>query len=615
MIAYSDAAIPRAAKNKAETDPAVGILRLRLLMPYALQRLGREDASIAGHARLSLRRDRHHLVQACGCGSKKIAEFIAKICRLGPENVRGTDLLKCAPNGGRGKMKIKGHLRQPLTDAIHQVCVVQGLKPGCRRATTAIKNALTAVGISVKDLPSRATIAFHSRQPAIYAARTARIEGEHMVRAVGENLEQLAINGCTYLDCTTFSSNDAEEDQVIALDVLDREIGIANAIFGLDAASRGVWTYLPFVGAPNTYLVGLAIRRGLLDKQVLLEKYSIEGRLPLCGKPKRISHDCGSEFIGQHTVRVLDDMDIGFVDVCPPYTPYYRGKAERFNRTAHALFAEFLRSDCAKPYFRKVPRKPKAVGIRFCELDRALLDWVVNRYHVTGHSGLNGESPLQRFERLARGGDTFHKSGYPLPVKDSPELMWDFLWQIPRTIGHTGIHLWNRRYTDPRLQQFFAIGKRSSKRKIIIGVNPYALRAVYVRLPSEYGGSEIVTIPWLPESGKYLMDANTATQATNPSRWEWDAIYADLRRVGIQPTCVEAEKLAAKREPETGPVSGAPQSRSNVPTRKDRANRAMRDQFATEVPRTSSDVDNRALKLSPRVFTLLPTGANGADEY
>jgi transposase InsO family protein len=608
-------------RNTAESDPTIGTFRLATLKPYALARLGRAIPDEDPAKRWSLRKDSKQLSARLGCGVEFVFQLVNRICEIGPENIRGTDLLKKAPGGGKGKMKIKPPLRKPLSEAIFEVCVEHGMVPGHRRTTRAILEAMKKQGIAANGLPNRQTVAFHSRQPAILVARAARIEGEHMVRIIANSDEVKGINQCVQIDGTTFSSDDNEEDLLIALDDLDRELGIVNAVFGIDVATRGIWTYLPVVGAINSFLVGFALRRGLLSKQPLLDRYGLPGRYPWCGKPRRIVHDCGSEFLADHTQRVLVDMDIPFVDCCPVRTPYFRAKGERFNRTAHARFAEFLRSEQGRRYFRKVPGKPKAVGIRFSDLDPAMLAWIVSDYHNALHSGLGGHTPVQRFELLANGERGALKSGYPVPLEDTPELAWDFLWEMPRVVGHTGIHLCKRTYSDRRLAALFVPGERSSKKRIPVRLNPYALGSVKVKIPNENGVVSVVDVPWQRQSEQFLMDENTARAAANPSLWEWNAIYADLRRAGHEdPADAEAEELAEIREASahSDRQPGAPVTRER---KTDRSRRAMRLQLQHELAGGGSDareLDDNAGKPTlslPPAPVLLPTGDGGAEEY
>lgn len=615
----SSITISPSPRNRAETDPQIGTMRLAVLRPYALARLGRVVPDVSPKKCWSVRRDIAELKGRLCCGAEQVFKFVRVICDKGPENVRGTDLLKNAPCGGKGKMKIKPHLRELLATAIQVVCVKQGMKPGHRRTTRAVLDHMQAAGAKKNELPSRVTVVFHCKQPAILVKRAALIEGEHMVRVAGSSDDVFAINQCVHIDVTTFSSGDNVEDIVYVFDDQGRLLGILNVIFGLDVATRGVWTYLPIVGSVNSFLVGLAIRRGLLPKESLLEKFGIRGTYPYCGKPREIKHDCGSEFLSEHTKRVLVDIDIQFVDVCPPETPYYRAKDERFHRIAHAHFAEFVRSDIGRRYLQPVPGKPKAVGIRFSDVDRALLEWIVCDYHNGARGGLGGQTPLQRFEMAANGRNGMPKCGYPVPLEDTKRLLWDFLWEVPRVIGHTGIHAFNRTYRDSQLSLLFAPGKRSSRRRLSVRANPYALGSVFVRVPTENGDTSIISVPWLRESEKFPMDANTVRAASNPSYWEWKAIYSDLRRAGKQsPTPAEAEELASKRELEAEKARGS----GNVARRvrgRERGQREMRRHFADElpppVPISDGEPQNDERMPAPQLFEILPTGDGGASEY
>lgn len=629
--------IPRVPRNRAETDIAIGKQRMEILLPYVMARLGRplvvggtspgiQPAEGTSRRRLSLSADAKELSRRLGCGCDFLARCVNLMIQKGPENVRASELLKRAPSGGRDQLKIKKSVRRVLIEATEKVCVEQGMIPGRRRTTDAIIQAMKRAGISDEDMPCRETIRWPGLTPHFVNERAARIQGEHMLRVIKNVDDFRAINGCVQMDGTTFTSNDNSEDVIYAVGEHGRELGIVNAIFGLDVTTRYPWTALPVVGAINSYLVGLAVHRGLIAKDRLFASYNIKGKLKLHGKPGAIQTDCGPEFIGQHTQRVLDDLNVGFSDICPPYTPHFRAPGERFNRTAHTLFAEFVRSPIGRKYQRPVPGKSKCVGVNFKDLDRAMLEWLATDYVERAHAGLGGSSPSERYEDYAQGRSPFPLCGYPVPMAENPHLMWDFLAEEKRVIKHTGIHLFNRCYRDARLTSFFSPGRRASAGRVAVRYNPYGLQYVYLRVESADGNVEIMAIPWVRETDRLPMSEDVAATAVNPSLWEWEAIYQTLRRAGhAKPTAIQAEILAEQREQSAGApcASGAPKKRERAA---DRSKRAMR-KFLEETQITATHAETAAngkpvsaLSAKPpasttRVIALLSTGENGADEY
>jgi transposase InsO family protein/cytochrome c5 len=581
----------------------------------------------------SVRNDIKTLVIELGLGEKKIYELVDHICQVGIPNIQASSFLKQASTGGRGKSRLAPAIATALQHAAHKVCVVRGLKPGKRRTHEEIVTALKTAGISANAIPGKKAIWSVTRAPAIVIARASQVMGEHMTRVV-ESLGEIRSNGqCVQMDGTLFTCKDDPKSTLYILNDREEILGIGNAIFGVDVANRGIWTALGAVGASNSFLTGCAIHRGLLSKEPLLQKYGISGNWIWHGKPGAIVTDCGREFVAAHVRRLFDDRMILFRETCPKGTPHYRGHNERFNRTAHLLFARFLESDQGRKYFRSVHGKPNAKGILCRDYDRALVEWIVNDYHHAPHGGLGGASPLERFDDLANGRKGFRMCGVPSPVTDSPGLLWDLLWDRPRVINHIGIFIDHRRYRHPRLAELFAPGRRSSVKKISVRVNPYGMGKVHVRLMLPERPPEILAVPWMPDIDRLPMDEQQAAMAVDPSYWEWRALLSDLRHVNVPATEANAVSLAVFRENEAigDKQSGAPGKQVRM---KERANRAMREQFGgIDVPKAIPPIEK-----SPSISTvpdqgssadwarfwqngqplniqLLPTGAGGSDEY
>lgn len=612
-------------RNVTETDLDLGTRRLTALTPYALHRLGR-DTEITTEmtqwkmtARWSVRANLAKLTQELVCGVDFLFELARKLERIGPENARASDMLKKAPDGGRGKSKLKKNVREALGRAVEKVCVTRMRAPG--RATTIeeIRCEMVAEKIGADDLPCHETIRKASRAPEITVKRSTRISGAHLGRLVSKPDEIRSHLEVVQLDGTTFTTKDSPEKTLYAMDRYGRVLGIVNALFGLEVGCRGIWTALPVVGAINGSLAGLAIHRGLLAKDKLLERLGVRGRSPIHGKPRRLVHDNGREFVGRHVKRVLKDMVVLFDESCPPYTPYFRGPNERFNRTAHELFAAFLKSDEGKRYFRALPGRMEGIGILFEDLDRAFWDWIVNCYHERPHDGLGGVSPMQRFEQMARGLRGLPISGYPVSLADTPTLFWDFMSEDHRVVNHLGIHIMNRRYSHPKLTALLQPGKRSSEKKIAIRYNDYALDNVWVKVPLPNGGAEVLCVPWVHEADKLPLDPDMVASITSMSRWEWSAVYGALRRAGVEsPKPEQMIQTAAAREQNDGAGGGHREGR------RDRSNREMRRRFGGTAGALTGpgqpEAESRASSRCPTATAVaevpfLPTGAEGANEY
>ena len=270
-------------------------------------------------------------------------------------------------------------------------------------------------------------------------------------------------------------------------------------------------------------------------------------------------------------------------------TPHYRAKEERFNRTAHKLFKDFLASTQGHRFVRPVHGKKKAKGIWLKDLDRALMEWIVSDYHNRSHKGLGGDSPNSRFEKLVEGRDGLPASGISTPLAPSDELDWDFMWEGARVVNHLGISWANRVYRSPELDKLFVLNSRSSKKRVPFRYNPYGINAISVKVPDGTGKEKIVRVPWIPERERYPMTEDVFRASTNPSIWEWKAIFSILRRAGhAEPSTGLIEELHRQQEAEADATrkAGAPKKSDRISTRR---NQSMRQNFGDKnLPETTA---------------------------
>ncbi|MBA4137010.1 MAG: hypothetical protein C0518_06820 [Opitutus sp.] len=588
-------------KNQAETDLEIAQFRKDRLLPYAHWRLRRPDAE-----KRCLSADINSLASELGCGADWIRVRVREMIDAGPENVDLQKFLKRAPDGGKGKSKLREELREPVAKAIDHA-ISRGAEPGSRAANRIVRRFLEQHGIPRARQPCAKALKRVSNAPHITIKFNQAVFGEHMTRVLGKSADSFAPNEVMFLDWSTFSSED--DDPTLTLRVYDRYrrfMGVANALFGVCGGTRGLWTLLPIVGAQNTYLTAWGIRRGLLSKQSLLEKYGLSGAWPFHGTPGRFVTDRGSEFIGEQIVRTLEEMGIPYRDLSPAEMPYMRAKSERFNRTAHLGMADFMHSEIGQKYFFPAPDVRGAMGILFEHLDRAFLEWAIVAYHPKGNKGLGGASPLERYSDMVHGHRGFPLSGPVIARPESATPMWNFLWEEKRIINHTGISIANRNYACDELTRFLQPGTRSSGRRQSVRFNPYALGRVLVRDPDT---AEVLPVPYRHRNDILPLTAAQIEETKNPSIWEWNVAYRDLKRVGNpRPEPEQVFEVISKREalikdPET--VISA------TVTRRDVANFEMRQTFAqdglAQLPNPTPH--------PPRPSAMLPTGRGGADEY
>jgi len=144
-------------------------------------------------------------------------------------------------------------------------------------------------------------------------------------------------------------------------------------------------------GARKTYLVSLMddATRLIVHSAFCLSETAldIEGVLKQAilkrGLPNKLLIDNGPAYRAQSLQTICAFLDIRLI-YCKPYEPEAKGKLERFHRTFREQFLNELE-----------PQKIKDLS----DLNARLWAWCESVYHTRPHSGLNGESPIERWRK------------------------------------------------------------------------------------------------------------------------------------------------------------------------------------------------------------------------
>ena len=172
---------------------------------------------------------------------------------------------------------------------------------------------------------------------------------------------------------------------------------------------------------PDAAVVLAALRRGLVVDP---------DRGPFGGVPAVLVPDGGLEFAATALARVCATLDVALAPTAP-YTPTGKGKVERVNRTVDQLLLAGL------PFYTEGPRAADGrlfgpgAGPMGLELfvDR-FAAWVSDYNTVRPHSGLGGQTPLQRW----------CEDSTPIREIAPEQLRWLLLADAERVINRDGIH-------------------------------------------------------------------------------------------------------------------------------------------------------------------------------
>jgi putative transposase len=196
----------------------------------------------------------------------------------------------------------------------------------------------------------------------------------------------------------------------------------------------------------------------------------------MCGTPELIVTDCGSAFIDFNTRAGATDLGIA-IENAPAGVPELRAKIERvFGTISSKLMGRFTGRTFSNSVI-KGDYDPKARAALTAEdLSEALIRWIVDVYHNTPHSGLNGDTPFKCWHRLV----ALHGVN-PMPSVRS--LRQALGTRLKRTITKKGITVLGIQYHSEKLAHWFMHYKNKEVR---VRWHSEDLGAISVELNNEW---------------------------------------------------------------------------------------------------------------------------------
>ena len=199
----------------------------------------------------------------------------------------------------------------------------------------------------------------------------------------------------------------------------------------LDDYSRAMAGYFLTFDAPSALNTSLALRQAIWRKD--------DPRWHVCGIPRVLYTDCGSDFISDHLKQVGIDLQMILTNSIPGQ-PRGRGRIERFFRTVQQMLL------CELPGYA-----PPNQGVRdeptltLDNLERRFRTFMFEVYHVQPHSETH-VSPQQHWEA----------GGFLPQMPDSLEQLDLLLLTVakPRKVRRDGIWFLGLRYLDTILAAY-----------------------------------------------------------------------------------------------------------------------------------------------------------------
>lgn len=197
----------------------------------------------------------------------------------------------------------------------------------------------------------------------------------------------------------------------------------------IDDYSRAIAGIFLSLQAPSALNTALALRQAIWKKE--------KSAWQICGIPQILYTDHGSDFMSNHIEQVCISLKIRMLHSAVG-RPQGRGKVERFFQTLN----ECVLIDLPGYSVKGKPATKPALNLE--QLEAAVLDFILNKYHVANHSA-TGLPPIQMWA------ESF------LPqLPESPEILDLLLLTIgkPRKVQRDGIRFQGMRYIAPTLAGF-----------------------------------------------------------------------------------------------------------------------------------------------------------------
>lgn len=331
-------------------------------------------------------------------------------------------------------------------------------------------------------------------------------------------------------------------DIILVDDKTRQPIGRPWLTLAIDIYSRMVCGYYLSLDAPSEISVAMCISHCALPKEEWLASKEVEGNWKVWGLPKKIHVDNGADFRTETLKRACLAYGIT-LEYRPVRVPNYGGHIERligtFMREIHQLSGTTFSNIHEKDNYDST----KQAVMTFDELEKWLLNLIVNLYHKRVHNGISMR-PEDKWN-LGIFGDSQHIGcGLPDIPTNPKQLMLDFMPFEERTIQTTGVTWDGVRYFDFALAPYISQSKQGKTQKFIFRRDPRDISVIYF---------------FNPDSESYIPIPTANHNFPRMSLWQLKEAKEKLKEQGrknynehqIIETMLEMQKIISESEQKT----------------------------------------------------------------
>lgn len=307
---------------------------------------------------------------------------------------------------------------------------------------------------------------------------------------------------------------------LIVVDEFNRKpLGRPNMTVAIDVFSRmvvGIYLSLDNVSAISA---GSCLAQAMCTKDDYLREIDVKGDWPVWGTINILYSDNALEFRGEMLSVGCDIYDITR-QYRPPGEPKYGGHVERVIKTINHEIQKLPGTTFSNPKQREGYDSKAESALTLRELERYVVDFIINTYHQRMHTELN-MSPRAKWRLGIEGDDKTPGTGRTWPFPEDPlRVRLDFMPIERRIVQRGGIQIDNVHYYDPALNRYINAmdpDNPTEKREFMIRRDPRNISVVYFLDPED---ERYIPIPYRDKSLPAI------------SVWELRAAAAELKKLG-----------------------------------------------------------------------------------
>lgn len=397
---------------------------------------------------------------ALGVTERQVYRLLRR-CREGGGTL--TAMVRTGSSGGRGKGRIEERRDALIRDAVAELY----LTPQRLSAAKIVIEVRRRARQQHVRPPSASTV---RRRIAALSLEERRRRGDV---AIPEPVLGTTITAKAPLDMVQIDHTPVD---LILVDPIERRpIGRPWITVAIDVFSRCIVGLHVTLDAPSATSVGLCLAHVAADKRPWLQEIGVDADWPITGRPRRIGVDNAKEFHSEALERGCAQHDIT-IDWRPLGRPQVGGVVERVIGTLMELVHGLPGTTFSSVMQRGRYDSDKAACLTLAELERWLAVAIAKFYHLRPHAGLDGDTPLRRYQEGVR---ALAAEGRAPPTPRNPRaFLIDFLPVVRRTLRRDGVVIDHIHYFSDALKPW--IERSDTPQRVLIRRDPRDLSRVHI---------------------------------------------------------------------------------------------------------------------------------------